>query len=59
MKFSLKELLKLLGPYKGYDEFLNTRGSDRYGVSRQRAVIRKGKIHFLKWLEVNHERQTN
>lgn len=45
-------------PYKGYDEFLNTRGSDRYGVSRQQAVIRKGKLRFLKWLEANYERQT-
>ena len=45
-------------PYKGYDEFLTTRGSDRYGVSRKRAVIRKGKIHFLKWLEAKYERQT-
>lgn len=45
-------------PYKGYDEFLNTRGSDRYGVSRKRAVIRKGKLQFLKWLEANYERQT-
>lgn len=45
-------------PYKGYDEFLNTRGSDRYGVSRKRAVIRKGKLRFLKWLEKDYERQT-
>lgn len=41
-------------PYKGYDEFLNTRGSDRYGVSRKPAVIRKGNLRFLKWLENNY-----
>lgn len=45
-------------PYKGYDEFLNTRGGDRYGVSRNQAVIRKGKLRFLKWLEKKYERQT-
>lgn len=41
-------------PYKGYDEFLNTRGSDRYGVSRRRPVMRKGKIRFLKWIEAQY-----
>lgn len=41
-------------PYKGYDEFLNTRGSDRHGVSKKQVVIRKGKLHFLEWLEKNY-----
>ena len=45
-------------PYKGHDEFLNTRGRDRHGVSRRQDVIRKGKLHFLKWLEKDYERQT-
>lgn len=38
-------------PYKGYGEFLNTRGSDRNGVSHGRPTTRRGKIRFLKWIE--------
>lgn len=45
-------------PYKGYDEFLNTRGCDRYSVSKKQAIIYKGKLRFLKWLEENYELQT-
>lgn len=41
-------------PYKGYDEFLNTRGNDRLGVSKKRAVIRNGKKHFMKWVETDY-----
>lgn len=37
-------------PYKGYDEFLNTRGSDRNGVSHIRPTTRRGKTRFLKWI---------
>lgn len=44
-------------PYKGYDEFLNTRCGERPTVSRQQLFMRKGKLHFLKWLEAKHERQ--
>ena len=42
-------------PYKGYDEFLNTRGSERPSVCRQRLFIRKGNTRFLKWLETNYD----
>lgn len=45
-------------PYKGHDEFLNTRAIERYDVSKKRASVCKDKLRFLKWLEVNHERQT-
>lgn len=41
-------------PYKGYDEFRNTRGIDRYTVSRERVVIRKGKLRFLNYVETNY-----
>lgn len=45
-------------PYKGYSEFLNTRGSERPSVCRQRLFMRKDNVRFLKWLEENYERQT-
>lgn len=59
VKITDDEPVRLLHcPYKGYDEFLNTRGSDRYGVSKRKPVMRKGKLRFLKWVEANYERQT-
>lgn len=45
-------------PYKGYGEFLNTRGGKRPSVCRQRPFMRKDNTRFLKWLEKNYERQT-
>lgn len=45
-------------PYKGHDEFLDTRCGERPSVCRRQLFIRKGKTRFLKWLEKNYERQT-
>ena len=45
-------------PYKGHDEFISTRGTTRDGVAHVKTTTRKGKEMFLKWLEVNYERQT-
>lgn len=42
-------------PYKGYDEFLNTRGSDRNGVSHKRPTTRRGKTRFLRWVEKQYD----
>lgn len=41
-------------PYKGYDEFLNTRGQDRYAVCRRRPAIRHGRLSFLKYVEAQY-----
>lgn len=41
-------------PYKGYDEFLNTRVSERPSVCRQRLFMRKDNMRFLKWIEAQY-----
>lgn len=41
-------------PYKGYDEFLHTRGRDRYAVCRRKPMIRRGRFIFLKWIEAQY-----
>ena len=57
--YMVDESVRLLHcPYKGYDEFLNTRGGERPSVCRQNLFMRKDNVRFLKWLEKNYERQT-
>lgn len=45
-------------PYKGYDEFIKTRGQARLSVCRRQPRVRHAPLKFLKWLEAEHERQT-
>lgn len=38
-------------PYKGYNEFITTRGCERLSVCRKKPVIRPCRQKFLNWLE--------